>query len=122
MILRICYVQEKLQKGKIITQMGLITLSTDCCGFFWHDVLFESREDSRPGWRKGWGNVLVLHCWNCDSLAVIVVAHFDTRLAGRHLSGHKESFQLILLLLRRSPQSWKQKKQFWLHLPFFPFL
>ena len=35
---------------------------------------------------KGWGNALFLHCRNCDSLAVVVVAHFDPHLAGRHLA------------------------------------
>ena len=29
---------------------------------------------------------LFLHCRNCDSLAVVVVAHFDPHLAGCHLA------------------------------------
>ena len=29
---------------------------------------------------------LGLYCQNCDSLAVVVVAHVDPRLAGRHLA------------------------------------
>ena len=30
--------------------------------------------------------MLFLHCWNCDSLAVVAVAHFYPDLAGRHLA------------------------------------
>ena len=30
--------------------------------------------------------MLFLHCRNCDSLAVVAVAHFDPHLASRHLS------------------------------------
>ena len=30
--------------------------------------------------------MLFLHCRNCDSLAVVVVAHFDPHLPGRHLA------------------------------------
>ena len=29
---------------------------------------------------------LFLHCRNCDSLAVVAVAHFDPHLAGCHLA------------------------------------
>ena len=32
------------------------------------------------------GNALFLHCRNCDSLAVVAVAHIDFHLAGRHLA------------------------------------
>ena len=31
------------------------------------------------------GNALFLHCRNCDSLAVVAVAHFDPHLAGHYL-------------------------------------
>ena len=34
----------------------------------------------------GFQNEVFLHCQNCDSLAAVVVAHFDLHLAGRHLA------------------------------------
>ena len=35
------------------------------------------------GERRGRDNALFLYCPNCDSLAVVVVAHFHSDLAGR---------------------------------------
>ena len=36
--------------------------------------------------KRGLGNTLFLHCQDCDSLVVVVVAHFDPHLAGRCLA------------------------------------
>ena len=38
------------------------------------------------GEKRGSGNRPFLHCQNCDSLAVVVVAHFHPHLTGRHLA------------------------------------
>ena len=38
------------------------------------------------GERRGSYNALFLHCRSCDSLTVVVVAHFDSYLAGCHLA------------------------------------
>ena len=45
-----------------------------------------TKESTRQGERRGRGNALFLHCQDCDSLAVVVVAHFNSHLAGRHLT------------------------------------
>ena len=39
----------------------------------------------------GPGNELFLYCRNCDSRAVVVVAHFDPHLAGSYLARQKDS-------------------------------
>ena len=45
-----------------------------------------TKESTRQGERRGRGNALFLHCQDCGSLAVVVVAHFNSHLAGRHLT------------------------------------
>ena len=56
------------------------------CDYQRLDVMLHSSHMSRQDERKGRGNARFLHCRNCDSLAVVAVAHFDPHLASRHLA------------------------------------
>ena len=47
------------------------------------------------GERDGGVNALFLHCRNCDSLAVVVVAHSDPHLADHHLAAIVYIYKLL---------------------------
>ena len=43
--------------------------------------------------------MLFLHCRNCESLAIVVVAgHFDPHLAGRHLAAIERELTIVFVV------------------------
>ena len=57
--------------------------------------LLHGERDGGGGEGGGGVNALFLHCRNCDSLAVVVVAHFDPHLADHHLAAIVYIYKLL---------------------------
>ena len=84
---------------------------------------YHQKHNFAQGWRRrrrrrrGWRNALFLHCWNCDSLAVVVLAHFDSVRSRRH----RESWWLflpfvVLICHQHSPKQIQTSQQAYLFI------